>query len=117
MRGKACPVRPFSRAADTTHPHIIISRLKCARAGAGGHGTRLPVTCLGKADDVVTLTLCPNSANGERLDFWRDRQHLGLFERRRHRNWRLLLGDRMSTATYRHEQSEYESDEASHAHV
>ena len=117
MRGQVCPARPCSRPADTTHPYIVLSRLKRTRTRTRCDSTRLPFASLGDTDDVVTPTFCPNPTNGECLDLRADRKQLGPFDRRRHGNWRPLLRDRMPTGTYRDDQSAYEADEPSHVHL
>jgi hypothetical protein len=109
--------RPCSRAADTAHAHIVPSRLKRTRARTRCDGTRLPVAGLGDTDDVVTPTLGPHPANGERLDLWGSRRRFGSFDRRRHRHWCRLRCDRRPSGTCRHDQSEDEVDEPSPLHL
>ena len=73
MRGRVYPARPFSQPADTTHPYLVLSRRKRTRTRTRCDGTRLPFAGLGKANDVVTLTLCSHPTDGERLGFRGDR--------------------------------------------
>jgi hypothetical protein len=117
MRGWVYLARPLSRTADTTHPHIVISRLKRTRARTRCDGTRLPITGLGDTDDVITATLCPHPTDGKRLSLRRSRQRLGAFNRRRNGNWYPLLRAGIPTGKYRHDQSPYEADEPSYVHL
>ena len=92
-RGRLSPDRSCSRPADTTHPHIVPSRQKRARACARCDGTRLPIAGLSDTDDILTVTRGPSPTDGERLDFRGSRQRFGPLDRRRHRHW--LLHERL----------------------